>query len=423
MIGRDSAVQKIREWLEASPQVFAMSGQSPQEVIDLFAAWVVSLPENEQASFASRTLIVEDRDQLRELTGSKDGLILICGEQLETDPQLVSEAVRKGHHVLQPVSSVRSMVGNVVRLERIDRFELQKALEQTGLKEQEAHILSEQSGGSFTVLKRRFSSVPLISIPAWGKGHHAGALAPLLLAGSWLDQHLGDQEAVTRIAAQGYSHVQSVVTHWRTEEDSPVRWVNGAWEFVSPFDAWGFLHPSLTPQHLDAFEGTAMSVLGQDDPRLELPLEERWLANVRGKKMSYSDHLRSGIARTMALLGSRLDIDDLSDMLSLQVRVDRITASILPSDGSWKRWASLGTLLPLIAEASPDRFLNGIRIAQERQRICQAIPGRRCPIPGTCRTHRITVGTGAPRLVAGILATRVPRTRQAFRTRSGWTLG
>ncbi len=359
MIGRSSAVEKIREWLEASPQVLAVSGQSPQEVIDLFTAWVVSLPENEQESVASRTVIVEDAERLRELAESKERLILINGERLEAAPEQVSEAIRKGHHVLQPASSLRSVAGNVARLERIDRFELQRSLEQAGLKEQEAYVLSQQSGGSFTVLKRRFSSVPLISVPAWGKGQHAGELAPLLLAGSWLDRHQGDQAVVSKIAAQTYGEAQKIVTRWRTEADSPVRWVNGAWEFVSPFDAWVFLHSSLTPQYFDAFEGAAATVLGEDDPRLDLPLEERWLANVRGKQMLHSEYLRMGIARTMALLGSRSDVD-VVDVCPLQLRVDRIVSAILPANCSWKRWASLGRLLPLLAEASPDYFLNSV---------------------------------------------------------------
>ena len=62
---------------------------------------------------------------------------------------------------------------------------------------------------------------------------------------------------------------------------------------------------SITWQDLDTFESLALEVLGEDDPRWDLPADERWLAAIRGKVRRYSSELRSGLVETLAVLGAK----------------------------------------------------------------------------------------------------------------------
>lgn len=363
LVSRTGAVESFKQWLSQSASVLAVQGQSPQEVVDVFTAWAASLPEAEQAAIASRAIIVETADAWRELVDSGQRLILIRAERLELDDELVAEAKRKGHHVLLPVSSIRSKRDEVVRLERMDRYDLEKALREAGLTEQEAYSLAQHSGGSFTVLKRGFSSAASDKLPDWGKAAAAEELAPLLLAGAWREDCPTDQIAISKIAACSYPDARKVVTRWKSVADAPVRWGEGVWEFISLLDAWSFLSPSLSPDHLDAWEAVACEVLGIDDPRLELPPEERWQANIKGKNLAHSRQLQKGLVRTLVLLATRESSDEISDTISLTTRVNRIVRAILPENSSWQRWASLGSLLPLVAEAAPDVFLEAVESA------------------------------------------------------------
>ena len=56
--------------------------------------------------------------------GFPQGLVLVCSDRLDVDPESIAEAKRKGHHVLQPVSSIRTQGSGVVKLERMDRGDL-----------------------------------------------------------------------------------------------------------------------------------------------------------------------------------------------------------------------------------------------------------------------------------------------------------
>jgi len=360
LVSRKRTTESFKEWLDSASNVLTVYGQSLQEVVDVFAAWVDSLPEAEQAAIVSRTIIVEKADAWRELIDSEQRLVLICAEQLEPNEGMIAEARRKGHHILVPISSVRALGEEKLRLERMDRLELERILHEAGLSEREAHSLAQQSGGSFTILKRRFSSFPSLTVPKWGRPEEIHGLAPLLLAGAWTDDSPADHEIVSTIASRPYSEILRIVNRWRSETDAPVRWANGVWEFVSPLDAWAFLNPALNSSHLDAFENAARNVLSADNPKYELPAEERWRASIFGKKFAHSNELRQALIRTLALLGTQDSSAQVADTISLQTRINRVVRGILPKDARWQRWASLGSLLPLIAEAAPEEFLAAI---------------------------------------------------------------
>src|SRR6185295_17900704 len=201
------------------------------------------------------------------------------------------------------------------------------------------------------------SSQPLDKSPPWGQAEAAELLAPLLLAGAWQDGCVADQAVVAKMAGIDYASARRVVNRWRSEPDAPVRYADGAWEFISPIDAWTFLHSFLSPEQLEIWGKTTASVLTENDPRFELPPDERWRASVHGKRLSHSYEIRMGLSRTLALLATRDGTDLVADTVSLQARESQVVRNALPPDASWQRWASLGDTLPLLAEAAPDVVL------------------------------------------------------------------
>lgn len=355
--GRESIRDTFSAWQSGAASILSIHGHTAQEVLDVFAAWVEMLSPEEQAKVASRVVMVETKDSWRQLVDSPFPLLLVVSDHLSLEPESIAEAMRKGHHVLRTVSAVRARGGEVVRLARMSRDAFARALMADGFAEAEARMLAAQAAGSFTVFKRRFSSVPLDDAPRWANPPDAEELAPLLFAGAWQDEKAGDRDVLVRLAARGYDGVRATVTRIHAQSDSPLRLAEGAWEFVALGDAWTFLHPYLRPEVLNVFEAVCGDALGVDDPRLDLPREERWLANIQHKEFAHSRELRNGLARMLALLATREQGEQISERISPQARVDRVVRAVLPVESTWRRWASLGDVLPLLAEAAPDVFL------------------------------------------------------------------
>ena len=89
--------------------------------------------------------------------------------------------------------------------------------------------------------------------------------------------------------------------------------IGSLWSLTSREDSWDLLSSSLTREDLDTFESVAVEVLGEDDPRWDLPSDERWLAAIHGKVRQHSLQLRSGLVETLAVLGNKHGILNTQD--------------------------------------------------------------------------------------------------------------
>ncbi len=357
LVNRDAIGSAFAKWLANPCGELAVKAHSPAELVAVFCAWALTLAPSEQDAIASRAIVVEAREAWKELATSQQRLILIASPRLETDSELIAEAVRQGHHALRFVDfrTPRNVAGTELAMMR--RSDLQEALvKEAGLPEPEARQLAEVAGGSFTILRRRLAQ-SADQHPGWAQD---GALASLLLAAAWEDAKPDDQRIVSQLADKKYVDVQTLMTKWRQVPDAPVRFVLGTWEFLSPLDAWEALHPFLNPTQMDCFERLAIEVLSEDNPALELPPEERFMAAVKGKAWRFSSALRRGIAEILALGATREEESCRGTELRFAARAASIVQRVLPANCGWKRWASLDPLLSLIVEAAPDVVLERI---------------------------------------------------------------
>jgi hypothetical protein len=377
LVDRDGIKIAFSEWLNQPNNELAVKAPSAAELVATFCAWVESLAVDEQNAISSRTIIVESRETWRALATSTQPLILIASPRLDSDAELFAEAVRKGHHVLRP-ADFRALPGKGgIELAMMRRFDLQKALEESGLQEIEARRLAEAAGGNFTILRRRFAKT-INQPPGWSDD---GNLAPLLLAAAWEDKRPDDQRIISELAEKKYSNVQILLHKWRQTPDAPIRLILGMWEFLSPIDAWEALHPFLNSTQMDRFEKIAVEVLSEDNPALDLLPSERFMALVKGKKWKFSQNLRQGIAEILALGAARADDGAVGLELNFSARAASIVKRLLPEGCNWKRWASLGHLLPLIIEAAPEVVLSTIEhdISSDNSQIVELL---RQEVPG-----------------------------------------
>jgi hypothetical protein len=72
LTNRQGTAKALAKWLAGNPGLLAIRAPSPQEMVDVFAAWVHTLPPEQADAVASRTIIVDDAVTLRTLATSKE---------------------------------------------------------------------------------------------------------------------------------------------------------------------------------------------------------------------------------------------------------------------------------------------------------------------------------------------------------------
>jgi hypothetical protein len=356
--GREYNVPEIHQWLQSGPSVLGLQADTQDEAIANFIASLFRLPEEEQERVFARAIVVEDATTWRQLALCDSPLILL---PTFSDRSMVTTAVEKGHHILFPLDRSEPRMGNTLQFTRLRREEAKKALVAMGIHETRARDLAALARRSLGALRRKLAVFPDALTPEWSKKQPeiARSLLPALLAGRWDERSTADQEAIARLAGCEYSAVREILISWNQKPDPPVRLVDHTWMVAAREDAWLLLARYLTDDVLERFEAAVLGVLGESDPQFELPVSDRWLANIYKKTPKHSVYLRGGLAETLALMATLSDQYP-SSMKSGQEWANSIVRGIFDLANDWQLWASLSPFLPLLAEAAPEVFLETV---------------------------------------------------------------
>ena len=186
---------------------------------------------------------------------------------------------------------------------------------------------------------------------------------PLVLAGSWSEDVEGDREAVEALSGRPYADVEADLAVWSALDDAPLLRLGSAWRVVSKEDAWDLIFRLVTPTDLARFHELAPRVLQEPDPALDVPPARRFMASIVGEPRRYSARLQQGLADTAAFLGGYATDQVLRDGLTGKLHARRLVTAVTgnaSADGTGRAWQSLADVLPLLAEAAPDTFLDAI---------------------------------------------------------------
>jgi transcriptional regulator with XRE-family HTH domain len=354
LTSREAAVETLNKWLDGPPDCLAFETPSPEEALDFLAAHTRALGEVRADAIAARVVVVYDAESWRSLCLSPLPLVLVAAPQLPVGSEFVAEGVRRGHHVLLCSNRLAGPQTTHVVLPRPYRYDLEKALEAAGFPDQSAERHAREARGSLTVLKRKLARFPGTDRPAWSDRRD---LVPILLAGAWDDSCEPDTSALADLARRSYHEVLRTAEEWRAAQDPPVMRALTHWDLVSREDSWLHLRHLVTSADLDAFDRVAFDVLAEPDPQWQLPAGERWLAGIHSKTPAHSPQLRRGVAETVALLGAMPD-ELAPHPRDPQTRATLLVRRLLGESPGWERWAALSPVLPLLAEAAPDEFLD-----------------------------------------------------------------
>lgn len=237
-----------------------------------------------------------------------------------------------------------------------------------------------QNGGSITVerlppdirlafikptiekIPEQFITTPTVNITAdW----NLNKLATAILLGGWDEKSQNDRQIIQQLTGESYRKWIVELRETLNQDNNPFSFKNGIWKVNDRQKLWQDLGSYLFNEHLDKFGQISVEVLKELDPQFELHPDERYMANIKGKVLQHSDTLRKGLAETLALLGNQ------ADALRNCKRGKAETIAILSikeilNDAEWILWGSLNQLLPTLAEAASEEFLEMVENALKK---------------------------------------------------------
>ncbi|MGB3262309.1 hypothetical protein [Paenisporosarcina sp.] len=193
----------------------------------------------------------------------------------------------------------------------------------------------------------------------WNTHKSASRLVIANLLGSWNEKYESDIDVVSQIAGEDFARWVSEIREILQYPDSPIALKNGVWAINKREELWTSLGPRIFDDTLETFKRCAINILTEPDPKFSLPTEKRFSSRIYGKEMKYSESLRSGIAESLALLGSYNKYLSHSSLDKPKNIANEIVRKVF-ENADWRLWGSLNYLLPLLAEAAPEQFLTAI---------------------------------------------------------------
>ncbi len=364
--GRENACTALQRLFEGQSQRLLFFAESPKDVEDFVAGYLASLDAEIERSFSNRCLFVSEQDAWRAVVETRKSHVLVADTRLGLDSDgadLQTLATRNGHAVIIPICEAwPGGRPEIIKLRSPSQSQLETILSEGGYPQGRARELASAGAHRLSALRRYL--LGLGSLPPYASWENARLLAQAGLIGKWDGKNQADQSALEILLGKEYGEWIEMVRPEVLRSDTPLIQRNEKWRMVARGEAWNALGPRLTDDDLDRLQQTALRVLGERDPKFDLPKEERYAASIHGKQLEHSSNLREGIAETLALLGSRPEaLSSCSQGKADAVAV--LTVRGLLESANWDRWASLDRFLPLLAEAAPDEFLDAVESALE----------------------------------------------------------
>lgn len=349
LAGREVAREALIKLLEGNPSIIGVRASTKGEAIAFILATMKASDSEVSGRFFSTTLIIDQEDRFRSVSSSmQHALNLIVRFD---NAGLFSSAVRRGHHVLVPLGADDVFSPDPITLPAVDRDALIAALVASGLSRAKASKYTKESGHDITILKK------LLGFPsygaAWINSQPIRELIPALLLGRWDESYSGDRELLEKLSGTSYAKYKEVLAKWLNLPESPLKKIGETWRLTSPLDLWRSISVHLLERDFQLLEECFIQAYHSGNSVLESQMD---LPDSISKKRTYSDWVREGLTQSLILISIPQVEVSLRDPQSW---VDRIIGGLL-SKARGETWVSINRELPLIAEASPQVFLQSV---------------------------------------------------------------
>ncbi|MCY4673079.1 MAG: helix-turn-helix domain-containing protein [Bacteroidetes bacterium] len=345
--------KKLQEWLGAPPdRPFTIASDSRLESVAFIACLLRE--EDVAPAFSGDALVFDSVDALESLARSTPSVIaVIRKEEIENG---IADVFRR-HYCI--VVRPRNAPGGEpdITIDRLDRYEFEKALSDMGIERYRFDQLTRESGLSPTILRRRLPLGSVIKMPPWARGTEiARQLIPMALVGTWhTSEFYTDREILATLANYSYDTIEIAIAELCQNKDAPVWSIGKHRGVTSKIEALFAIAPFMTERDLSEFIQTAEKVLSKFDPALGLLENKQRPSSIVIREPSAA--LRSGVLDTLILLavhGKNLFLSRLG--VNIEEKVSDLVNRLLTPFTS-EVLKSYDYDLPDFAEAAPYEFL------------------------------------------------------------------
>jgi hypothetical protein len=358
MAGRESTRDKLRELLAEVPQTIPIQTDWRDDCLAFIYASLAADAEDRLNTLDQSVIIVKFSAAWNRIARQPGRSILIPAFD-DADKQL---ALDNGHHVLQIVDREQVALRDPdLQLLRVSRPDVQVLLSDCGVNFQKAGYLAGLARRNMPSFVRALTRDAAIRTPAWATDTSAPMLAALTLVGAWDVNNDKDTQAIAALVGSDYDTVTSLCQK-RSGGNDPVMSQSGSvWRFASLEEAYRCLSSKITNGVIERWKQMVLDVLCEVNPSYGLNPIEKFAQqlNQPTSQVQYSEELKSGIARSLAMVGSMDGDGALSGKLrdSAVDIVDQLLSQAVEDD-SGRFWNLIGPRLRYLAEAAPQQFVD-----------------------------------------------------------------
>ncbi|CEG24557.1 serine protease [Peribacillus simplex] len=221
-----------------------------------------------------------------------------------------------------------------------------------------AHQLVSQSNGLYSVFKRKVFEGKN-GKPKWEE-YAQPNLLPALLASSWKN-NTKDNEFIEQLSNENYKDYIESISIITNGEDPFILHYNSGYEEIFKLanveESWEILFSKINQDKLNQFKALVIEVLSEIPAKYDLPVKEHYRSSLITKEeIEYSSTLKKGIIRSLIALA----LKENSNAFNYQRFVDDIFKQLFSQIKEKQQWFAIAEFLPLIAEASPQIFVDFI---------------------------------------------------------------
>jgi hypothetical protein len=350
--GREELAKKVQSFFASSdhrPRIFPIASRSPDEIVPFAVAATVA---SGNETMVSRTLVVESLDSWRKISQEEGNLCLIVSPRVSLTHVDLQHAATRNHRV------IFCAIDGGEQLPRLTRFEVLTSLMSSGVEEAQATQLAYRCGGHGQLLLHSLSGIPTPAGATESKLSNRIKAACLLLYG-WDGKNTADRKAFSELCGSAYEEIEDALKNDSRDPNGMLFHADCKFRLLAPELAWTRYSSLIDDSVLNTYERIAPALLTDDDPTAGMSGEERIRSQILGSRREFSNTLRQNVARTLAIVASigseQLKFDSTIDPSF----VDRIVTKTL-KNATFKRWASFGIELSILAEAAPEEQLDAL---------------------------------------------------------------
>ncbi|WP_445672833.1 hypothetical protein [Pseudomonas inefficax] len=378
LAGRERQAEELLQQLTQPSGRLAYSADSTDEVIAFTVAAIRKASETVRSYLESRTLIVDTAEAANILVSTSNLIYLprstardVSGLLMLRGPTVVSAGTDEKKH-------------GHTELRRPTSRELGAAFAKMGMSDEEGYEAARRCGRSLAVFARQYPS-GTAEKPKWLDDLEP--LVPVMLAGAWVADIDHDKAILASLSQQDYDDTEDGLRKYLYMPDSPLECVGNLWATRAPVDAFLHLAPYVGRRQIQLFKEAVIKVFSATAQAHKPPSpdEPYVFQGMQERAASHSEHLRNGLMTTLLQMAV-LDVPGFKPGGEQpQLFVDKLINSVPGLLSDHRLMASLGQDLALLAEASPQSFLNALERQLEGpeptiQPIFDEFPGMLTPV-------------------------------------------